>query len=741
MSLLLEPTAERVKEEKLYREMGLTDEEFAMIEDILGRTPNWTETGLFSVMWSEHCSYKNSKVLLKKFPTEGERVLQGPGEGAGIIDIGDEQAVVFKVESHNHPSAIEPYQGAATGVGGILRDVFSMGARPISLLNSLRFGELTSPRVRYLFEEVVAGIAGYGNCMGVPTVGGEIQFDPCYEGNPLVNAMCVGLIDHKDIQKGQAKGVGNTVMYVGASTGRDGIHGATFASEELGEDSDEKRPAVQVGDPFMEKLLLEACLELIQNDALVGIQDMGAAGLTSSSAEMASKAGSGIEMNLDLIPQREKGMTAYEMMLSESQERMLIVVKKGREQEIKEIFDRWGLLSAEVGHVTDDKRLRLLHKGEVVADLPVDALAEEAPVYHKPSAVPAYYEKFQQQEEKTPVVEDYKETLLKLLAQPTIASKEWVYDQYDYMVQTNTVVEPGSDAAVVRIRGTRKALAMTTDCNSRYLYLDPEVGGQIAIAEAARNVVCSGGIPLGLTDGLNYGSPDKPEIFWQLEKSTDGMSEACRVLETPVIGGNVSLYNETAGVAIYPTPVIGMVGLIEDIDHITTQQFKKVGDIIYLVGETKPEFGGSELQKLIEGDISGKAPALDLQLEKRLQKQLLTAIRSGLVSSAHDVAEGGVSIALAECMTSGEVGASVTLAGETTAALFAESQTRFIVTVSSEKAEQFEQLVAATKIGEVTNTKTLQIKNDEQRVILEASQDEIVTAWKGAIPCLLKSKA
>ncbi|WP_332691879.1 phosphoribosylformylglycinamidine synthase subunit PurL [Halalkalibacter lacteus] len=741
MSLLLEPTAERVKEEKIYREMGLTDEEFAMVEDILGRTPNYTETGLFSVMWSEHCSYKNSKVLLKKFPTEGERVLQGPGEGAGIIDIGDEQAVVFKVESHNHPSAIEPYQGAATGVGGILRDVFSMGARPISLLNSLRFGELTSPRVRYLFEEVVAGIAGYGNCMGVPTVGGEIQFDPCYEGNPLVNAMCVGLIDHKDIQKGQAKGVGNTVMYVGASTGRDGIHGATFASEELGEDSDEKRPAVQVGDPFMEKLLLEACLELIHNDALVGIQDMGAAGLTSSSAEMASKAGSGIEMNLDLVPQREQGMTPYEMMLSESQERMLIVVEKGREQEIKDIFDRWGLLSAEVGHVTDDKRLRLLHKGEVVADLPVDALAEEAPVYHKPSSVPAYYEKFQQQESKTPVVEDYKETLLTLLAQPTIASKEWVYDQYDYMVQTNTVVEPGSDAAVVRIRGTRKALAMTTDCNSRYLYLDPEVGGQIAIAEAARNVVCSGGVPLGLTDGLNYGSPDKPEIFWQLEKSTDGMSEACRVLETPVIGGNVSLYNETAGVAIYPTPVIGMVGLIEDTDHITTQGFKQAGDVVYLVGKTKPEFGGSELQKLVEGDISGKAPTLDLELEKRLQKQLLKAIRSGLVASAHDVAEGGVAVGLAECMTSGEVGASVALPGETTAALFAESQSRFIVTVPSDKAEKFEQLVAATKIGEVTDAKTLQIKNDEQCVILETTQDEIVTAWKGAIPCLLKSKA
>jgi phosphoribosylformylglycinamidine synthase subunit PurL len=738
MSLLLEPTAERVKEEKLYLEMGLTDEEFVLAESILGRTPNYTETGLFSVMWSEHCSYKNSKVLLRKFPTEGEKVLQGPGEGAGIIDIGDSQAVVFKIESHNHPSAIEPYQGAATGVGGILRDVFSMGARPISLLNSLRFGELTSPKVRYLFEEVVAGIAGYGNCIGVPTVGGEVQFDPCYEGNPLVNAMCVGLIDHKDIQKGQAKGVGNTVMYVGASTGRDGIHGATFASEELSEDSDEKRPAVQVGDPFMEKLLLEACLELIQSDALVGIQDMGAAGLTSSSAEMASKAGSGVEMNLDLIPQREKGMTPYEMMLSESQERMLIVVKKGREQEIKDIVDRWGLLSAEVGVVTDDKRLRLLHNGEVVADVPVDALAEEAPVYHKPSSVPAYYEEFQQQADWVPNIEDAKVTLLQLLAQPTIASKEWVYDQYDHMVQTNTVVTPGSDAAVVRIRGTRKALAMTTDCNSRYLYLDPEVGGQIAVAEAARNIICSGATPLGLTDGLNYGSPDKPEIFWQLEKSTDGMSEACRVLETPVIGGNVSLYNETNGVAVYPTPVIGMVGLIEDVEHITTQSFKQAGDLIYLIGQTKPEFGGSELQKMINGSISGKAPTLDLNVEKALQAMLLQAIKSGLVESAHDVAEGGVAVALAESVIDTEVGADVTLDGEIISQLFAESQSRFIVSVKPENQAQFEQVVEATLIGEVTNEDELVIRTSSEQFVINAKKDEMSKAWKGAIPCLLK---
>ncbi|OLO26440.1 phosphoribosylformylglycinamidine synthase II [Alkalihalophilus pseudofirmus] len=740
MSLHREPTPEMIKEQKIYAEMGLTDEEFGMVESILGRLPNYTELGLFSVMWSEHCSYKNSKVLLKKFPVDGEKVLQGPGEGAGIIDIGDEQAVVFKIESHNHPSAIEPYQGAATGVGGILRDVFSMGARPISILNSLRFGELTSPKVKYLFEEVVAGIAGYGNCVGVPTVGGEIQFDPCYEGNPLVNAMCVGLIDHKDIKKGQAKGVGNTVMYVGASTGRDGIHGATFASEELSEASEEKRPAVQVGDPFMEKLLLEASLEIIQSDALVGIQDMGAAGLTSSSAEMASKAGSGIVMNLDEVPQREKNMTPYEMMLSESQERMLIVVQKGREAEIREIVEKWGLMCREIGYVTDDKKLRLLHKGEVVADVPVDALAEDAPVYHKPSKEPAYYSEFQSQENVAPEIEDAKEALINLLSQPTIASKEWVYDQYDYMVQTNTVVSPGSDAAVVRIRGTEKALAMTTDCNSRYLYLDPEVGGKIAIAEAARNIVCSGAEPLGITDCLNYGNPERPEIFWQLEKSTDGMSEACRAFGVPVIGGNVSLYNERSGEAVYPTPTIGMVGLIEKTEYITTQNFKEAGDVIYLLGDTKKEFGGSELQKLVEGRISGKAPVIDLEEEKQRQQQLLQAIRSGLVQSAHDIAEGGLGVAVAESMIDGEVGASVKIGEDVITELYAESQSRFVVTVKKENQAQFEQIVDAKVIGEVTNDKVLTINSNNQ-VLFTATQEELATAWKGAIPCLLKSKA
>ncbi|MGW8427340.1 phosphoribosylformylglycinamidine synthase subunit PurL [Peribacillus simplex] len=740
MLLQLEPSPEKIKSDRLYATMGLSDDEFAMVEKILGRLPNYTETGLFSVMWSEHCSYKNSKPILRKFPITGEKVLQGPGEGAGIVDIGDDQAVVFKIESHNHPSAIEPYQGAATGVGGIIRDVFSMGARPIAMLNSLRFGELDNDRVKYLFKEVVAGIAGYGNCIGIPTVGGEIQFDPSYEGNPLVNAMCVGLIDHKDIKKGQAHGVGNTVMYVGAKTGRDGIHGATFASEELSESSEEKRPAVQVGDPFMEKLLLEACLELIQNDALVGIQDMGAAGLTSSSAEMASKAGSGIKMNLDLVPQRETGMTAYEMMLSESQERMLIVVTKGREQEIVDLFTKYDLEAVAVGEVTDDKNLTLSHQGEIVAEVPVDALAEEAPIYHKPSAEPQYFRDFQSMTAEVPVIGDYKETLVSLLKQPTISSKEWVYDQYDYMVRTNTVVSPGSDAAVVRVRGTNKALAMTTDCNSRFIYLDPETGGKIAVAEAARNIICSGAEPLAITDCLNFGNPEKPEIFWQLEKAADGMSEACRSLSTPVIGGNVSLYNETNGEAIYPTPVVGMVGLVSDLQHITTQTFKNESDLIYVVGEAKVEFGGSELQKMLEGKIFGRAPELDLAIEQKRQQQILTAIQKGLVASAHDLSEGGLAVALAESLFgASKLGAKVNISGEPVSELFSETQSRFLLSINPENQAAFEALVEDAKcIGSVTSDNKLVVETSSDNKVLEADVEDLQTAWKGAIPCLLK---
>ncbi|MCT6815717.1 MAG: phosphoribosylformylglycinamidine synthase subunit PurL [Lysinibacillus fusiformis] len=738
-----EPTAQQIKDEKLYAGMGMSDEEFALVEGILERLPNWTETGLFSVMWSEHCSYKNSKPVLRKFPTKGPQVLQGPGEGAGIVDIGDEQAVVFKMESHNHPSAIEPYQGAATGVGGIIRDVFSMGARPIAMLNSLRFGELKSARGKYLFEEVVAGIAGYGNCIGIPTVGGEIQFDPCYEGNPLVNAMCVGLIDHKDIQRGIAAGVGNTVMYVGAKTGRDGIHGATFASEELTEESENQRPAVQVGDPFMEKLLLEACLEVVKSDALVGIQDMGAAGLTSSSAEMASKAGSGVEMNLDLVPQRETGMTAYEMMLSESQERMLLVVKKGREEEIKAIFDKYDLDAVAIGRVTDDKMLRLLHNGQVVAEVPADALAEDAPVYHKPSAEPAYYAQFQAIENTEPAVTDYKETLNALLKAPTIASKEWVYDQYDYQVRTSTVVKPGSDAAVIRVRGTNKGLAITTDCNSRYIYLDPEIGGAIAVAEAARNIVASGGTPLAITDCLNFGNPEKPEIFWQIEKSADGISAACTALNAPVIGGNVSLYNERSGEAVYPTPTIGMVGLIEDLAHVTTQEVKAAGDVVFVIGETTTEFGGSELQKLLNnGVISGKAPAIDLEMEAARQQALLKAIKAGLVQSAHDVAEGGLAVAIAEkTFSANGLGVDVALMGSATTALFSESQSRFVVTVKEEHAAAFVEIIKdAHKIGVVTNDALVKI-NGDKGVLVEGTVEEFRSNWKGAIPCLLNSEA
>ncbi|WP_414499757.1 phosphoribosylformylglycinamidine synthase subunit PurL [Zymobacter sp. IVIA_12111.31 C1] len=731
-----------LKETKAWRELGLSDELYARAEGMVGRPLSVTEIGLFAVMWSEHCCYTHSRPLLKEFPTTGEHVLQGPGEGAGIVDIGDGQAVAFKIESHNHPSALEPYEGAATGVGGILRDVFSMGARPIAMLNSLRFGELSDARTRYLFEHVVAGIAGYGNCIGVPTVGGEIQFAPCYTRNPLVNAMCVGLINHEDIQKGQAKGVGNTVMYVGAKTGRDGIHGATMASEVFSSEAEDvKRPAVQVGDPFMGKLLMEACLEVVKCDALVGIQDMGAAGLTSSAVEMASKAGSGLLLDLDKVPQREPNMTAYELMLSESQERMLLVVEKGREDEIRQVFAPWGLDAVDVGVVTDNQRFRLMQHGECVADLPVASLTDEAPVAHPPSREPARFSEWQQMTPWQPTITDAQDTLLKLLARPSIASKAWVYEQFDHMVQTNTIVRPGSDAAVVRVRGTRKALAMTTDCNARYIELDPEVGGRIAIAEAARNLVCSGARPLGVTDGLNYGSPEKPEIFWQLKQSVKGLSDACRALNVPVIGGNVSLYNEHDDVAIHPTPVIGMVGLIDDVDHITTQFFREAGDRVYLLGDTLPEFGGSELQYMQAGDISGRAPALDLDVEARRQQQLLDAIHAGLISAAHDISEGGLAVALAEMTMEKSLGADVRVSGDA-ASLFAESQSRFIVTVPQAQQAAFEQAVPdAHLLGQVVTKNALTIADDEGRTLIDLPLATLSTTWKGALECLLKSEA
>lgn len=736
----LEPTAQEIKDQRIYAGWGLTDEEYRLIsEDILGRLPNYTETGLFSVMWSEHCSYKNSKPVLRKFPTDGPQVLQGPGEGAGIVDIGDNQAVVFKAESHNHPSAVEPYEGAATGVGGIIRDIFSMGARPIAVLDSLRFGELTTERTKYLLEEIVAGISGYGNCIGIPTVGGEVAFDPCYEGNPLVNAMCVGLIDHKDIQKGQAKGVGNSIMYVGAKTGRDGIHGATFASEEFVEGEEQQRSAVQVGDPFMEKLLLEACLELIldHSDILVGIQDMGAAGLVSSSSEMASKAGSGLKLYLDDVPQRETHMTPYEMMLSESQERMLICVEQGHEDEVVELFKRYELDAVTIGEVTDDGLYRLYHHGEEVANLPVDALAEDAPVYENEKREPVRIQEFANMEDFKPEVADASETLLALLQQPTIASKRMIYETYDSQVRTNTVVRPGSDAAVLRVRGTNKALAMTTDCNARYLYLNPEIGGQIAVAEAARNIVASGGQPLAITDCLNYGSPEKPEGFWELWTSADGISEACRTLNTPVISGNVSMYNETNGKAIYPTPMIGMVGLIEDLSHITTQEFKAAGDFVYLVGETKADFNGSEIQKMQKGLIEGKLMDFDLAVEKANQDLVLSAIKSDLVASAHDCAEGGLAVAVAESAFTNQLGVDITV--ETPVEnLFAETQSRFVLSVKPEKQAEFEALAGdkAVKIGEVTNTGDLKLTALGGEINVATKKAEEL--WEEAIPCLMK---
>ncbi|WP_338350168.1 phosphoribosylformylglycinamidine synthase subunit PurL [Enterococcus faecium] len=740
MKTLKEPTAEEIKKKRIYAEWGLTDEEYRMIEeDILGRMPNYTETGLFSVMWSEHCSYKNSKPVLRKFPTSGPHVLQGPGEGAGIVDIGDGLAVVFKAESHNHPSAVEPYEGAATGVGGIIRDIFSMGARPIALLDSLRFGELDNPRTKYLLEEVVAGIGGYGNCIGIPTVGGEIAFDPCYEGNPLVNAMCVGLIEHKHIQKGQAAGVGNSIMYVGAKTGRDGIHGATFASEEFNQEEEQQRSAVQVGDPFMEKLLLEACLELIlhHSDSLIGIQDMGAAGLVSSSAEMASKAGSGLILTLDEVPQRETGMTPYEMMLSESQERMLICVKSGEEEKIQELFQKYDLDAVTIGKVTDDGQYRLYHQGEEVANLPVDALAEDAPVYHKEMKEPARIVEFQQLAPYQPVIEEPGQVLLDLLQQPTIASKRSIYETYDSQVQTNTVVRPGSDAAVMRVRGTNKALAMTTDCNARYLYLDPKIGGQIAVAEAARNIIASGGKPLAITDCLNYGSPDKPEVFWELSTSADGIAAACETLGTPVISGNVSLYNETDGQAIYPTPMIGMVGLIEDHKHITTQEFKKSGDLIYILGKTFADFDGSELQKMQLGRIEGVIRNFDLSIEKRNQELVLTAIQNGLIESAHDCSEGGLAIALAESAFKHQLGISVQFE-LSSAQLFAETQSRFVLTVAPENKTRFEEMMgdAAVLAGKVTDEAIIDISATDGQIKIETAVAR--KCWEDAIVCLMK---
>ena len=689
--------------DQVLQQHGLTPEEYQRILAMLDREPTITELGIFSVMWSEHCSYKSSRVHLKTLPTTGARVLQGPGENAGAVDIGDGLAAVFKIESHNHPSFIEPYQGAATGVGGIIRDIFTMGARPIALLNSLRFGPLQEPLVRRTFAGVVAGIAGYGNSIGIPTVGGEIGFDERYTGNPLVNVLCLGIARADEIVKGVASGAGNAIYYVGAKTGRDGIHGATMASAEFDEKSAEKRPAVQVGDPFMEKLLLEACLEVMKTDALVGIQDMGAAGLTCSTCEMGARGGAGVEIDVSLVPQRETGMTPYEIMLSESQERMLLVVKPGREAEVERIFEKWGLHAARIGQVTTDRLMRVKNRGTVVAEISTESLTDGAPLYRRPMAEPAYLAEAQQ----LPLASlgsppPASEIFQRLLASPGIASKRWVYRQYDHMVRTNTLVCPGMGAGVVRIKGTRRALALSVDGNGRFAYLDPFVGAQLAVAEAARNVACAGGQPIGATNCLNFGNPERPEIMWQFARAVEGIGVACRALDIPITGGNVSLYNETDGTAILPTPVLGVVGLIEDAASVVRRVFRSEGDAIVLLGETWDELGGSEYLKIIHGLVRGVPPRLDLTREAALQRILIASASRGLLRSAHDCAEGGLAVTLAECCFDVGLGAEADVPGVEAAAagfgdvaaLFGESASRVVISIEPSRIAELQTLAA-----------------------------------------------
>ncbi len=683
-------------------EHGLTEEEYERIKKILGRVPTFTELGIFSVMWSEHCSYKNSIALLKTLPRSGGKLLVGAGEeNAGLVDIGDGLAVAFKIESHNHPSAVEPYQGAATGVGGIMRDIFTMGARPIASLNSLRFGTLDDARTRFLFDGVVRGIGDYGNSFGVPTVAGEVYFDESYRDNPLVNAMAVGIVKKNQFASAVAKGEGNKVMIVGSSTGRDGIHGATFASEEISEKSEAKRPSVQVGDPFTEKLLLEASLEIIKNGWLVGIQDMGAAGIACSTSEMSAKGNSGMKIDLNKVPLRENGMTAYEIMLSESQERMLCVVKKGFEEKVKQVFEKWDLHCEIVGEVTSDGLLDISYEGKSKAKIPSYelVLGGGAPVYHRESKEPAYIKEIRDFDfSKLPESKNIAEVFYKVFSSPNIVSKRWVYEQYDSMVRTNTIVGPGCDAAVIYIKDSNKALAMKTDCNSRYVYLNPKEGTKIAVAESARNIVCSGGIPLAITNCLNFGNPYKPEMFWQFKEAIEGMGEACRFFDTPVTGGNVSFYNESPNVAVYPTPTIGMVGLIENLGNVTTSFFKNEGDLIYVLGEDFEELGGSEYLKVIHGKVAGDSPKINLSVEKKLHDSVLLLIDKKLIKSAHDISEGGIISALAECCILDQenlIGAEVNIPINTREdfSLFSESQSRIIVSISAENKNEFEKLL------------------------------------------------
>lgn len=719
-------------------QVALSEEEYNLIVQQLGREPNLVEIGLFGSLWSEHCGYKHSKLLLGLLPHSSPRVLIDPGkENAGAVDIGDGLCVVMKIESHNHPSAIEPYEGAATGVGGIVRDIFTMGARPIALLNSLRFGPLSEPQNRHLFSGVVSGIGGYGNCLGIPDVGGEIFFSPCYSGNPLVNAMCVGIAERSKLISSGAGGEGNLLMLVGADTGRDGLHGASGLASRTFEDERELRPTVQVGNPFLEKQLMEACLDLSETDYLVGLQDLGAAGLTSSAMESASKSGSGVMIDVSRIPRREEGMTPYEVMLSESQERMLAIVKKGCEDKVRTIFDKYDLRSDIIGHVTGDGMARIQEGEEVVANVPIGLLT--TPPLYKPEATrPSWLDDLQgfDLSHIPDVEEDAGSVLLRLLASPNIASKECVYRQYDHQVQINTVVPPGGDSAVLRIKGTEKGIALAADGNGRYCYLDPHTGGAIAVAEAARNLACAGAEPLAATDCLNFGNPEKPEVYFQLEQCIRGMAQACNVLGIPIISGNVSLYNETRGEPIYPTPVVGMLGLLEDIEHRCTIDFKHAGDTVVMMGGdgggTDPR-GGSEYLELIHGIVAG-VPYIDLDLEKRVQQCCVEAIRQGIIVSAHDCSDGGLSVALAESCIAGRIGVRATLKrGERIdAGLFGEGQSRIVVSLDPSQLEELRNLAAT---HQVPLTELGIVEGD--RFVIEGLIDlplaEVEKAWHGGL--------
>jgi phosphoribosylformylglycinamidine synthase II len=723
---------------------NLTEDEYRLIVELIGKEPNLTELGIFSVMWSEHCGYKSSRVHLKKLPTEGPHVVQGPGENAGVLDIGGGQVVVFKIESHNHPSYIEPYQGAATGVGGILRDIFTMGARPIAVMDSLRFGPPDDPKNRSVMEGVVSGISGYGNAFGVPTVGGEVYFNPCYNLNPLVNVFCLGLADKDKVFYAKAEGVGNKVLYVGAKTGRDGIHGATMASAEFGKETEHKRPNVQVGDPFKEKLLLEACLEVMGRGLIVGIQDMGAAGLTCSSTEMAAKGGMGIVVDLDKVPQREVGMTPYEILLSESQERMLLVAAPENVAAVQAVFAKWDLDAPVIGEVVEGGRARISFKGEVVVDIPVDAVVNLCPAYHRPSVAPSPPPPAPSLDSLPSSVEP-REAFLKILASPTIADKEWVFRQYDHMVQVNTVFLPGADAAVLRIKGTKRALAMTLDCNALYTRLDPRTGARIAVAEACRNLACVGARPIGVTNCLNFGNPEKPEVIGQFEQAVTGLAEACRTFGIPVTGGNVSFYNDTEGLSIHPTPVMGIVGILEDIRKAVGPGFKAAGDAVVLIGESFEELGGSEYLKVLYGLEAGAPPVIDLEQEKRNQEFLLDAIDAGLVRSAHDLSEGGLAVALAESAFHGgrKLGCEVDLEDKlrAEALLFGESQSRIVVTCRRANLARLLEMAAsrgvpAKAVGR-TGGPDIAVRQSG-RELLRVPVEAAFRAWKDSLPGFFK---